>query len=351
MPAAQELPALLKLLGDTTRLRILALIATEEVSVGELSRALGMSQSRVSNHLRLLRKARWIAERHSGPSTFLRIAAHKGGTEHEAVWSALRPRIATLPEHRADLLRLEALFEERAKSSSQFFDRVAADWDKIGLDFASGQARQRAAASLVPRGLVFADVGCGTGYMARALLGIAERIICVDRSRAMLDQARAHLARDTRGSRLDFRFGELDALPIQDGELDGLVAAMVLHHLPALEPALHEMLRVLKPGAPAIVLELAPHKEGWMRETLGDRHLGLEPGDVLAAFERSGFEGAHLEPVDDHYQPRSPSDDGVERHVQLPMYLVRGFAPRHPVQPANATHTHKDSNEPRQHRR
>jgi len=161
------------------------------------------------------------------------------------------------------------------------------------------------------------------------MLGLAERVICVDRSRAMLGQAQARLTRDTRGSRLDFRYGELDALPIHDGELDGLVAAMVLHHLASLEPALAEMRRVLKPGAPAVVLELGPHKEGWMRETLGDRHLGLEPADVLAAFERAGFEQARLEPVDDHYQPRPPSAAGTDERVQLPLYLVRGFAPRH----------------------
>ena len=74
MLAAVELTALLKVLGDATRLRILALVGAEELSVGELSRALGMSQSRVSNHLRLLRKSGLVAERHAGPSTFLRLA-------------------------------------------------------------------------------------------------------------------------------------------------------------------------------------------------------------------------------------------------------------------------------------
>jgi ArsR family transcriptional regulator len=322
---APDVTAQLKVLGDPTRLRILALIESEELSVGELSRALGMSQSRVSNHLRLLRRAGWLAERRAGTTTFLKFAHASGDASSDPLWNALRPRIAALPAHRADLLRLTELTEERARRSADFFDSVAGTWDKIGVDFASGQARQRAAASLLAPGMVVADVGCGTGYMAESLLGLVERVICVDRSRAMLAQAERRLTRDARGTQLEFRQGELDALPIADAELDGLVAGMVLHHLADLAPALSQMRRVLKPGAVASVLELAPHQEDWMRESLGDRYLGLEPAEVLAAFERAGFEHAQLAPLEDAYQPRPPAAD---ERVRLPLYLVRARAPR-----------------------
>ena len=69
-----ELPTLLRVLSDTTRLRILGLLELEELSVGELGRALGMAQSRVSNHLRVLREAELLSERHVGTSTILRPA-------------------------------------------------------------------------------------------------------------------------------------------------------------------------------------------------------------------------------------------------------------------------------------
>ena len=71
---ASHLPSLLKVLADPVRLRILGLLELEELSVGELSRALGMAQSRVSNHLRVLREQELLAERHAGTSTFLRPA-------------------------------------------------------------------------------------------------------------------------------------------------------------------------------------------------------------------------------------------------------------------------------------
>jgi len=335
----------LKVLGDATRLRILALLEREELSVGELSRSLGMSQSRVSNHLRVLREAHLLDERRSGNSTFLRLAG-AAGSERDGVdgagvavelWATLRERVAELPEHAADLGRLAAVVEERQRSSTEFFDRVAKDWDKIGVDFSTGQARQRAAASLLPPGLVFADLGCGTGYMARGLVGLCRRLICVDRSAAMLGEARERLE-ELAGAggvtELDFRRGELDELPIADGELDGLVAGMVLHHVARLDRPLSEMRRVLRPGGTAVLVDLAPHGEEWMREAQGDRLLGIDPADVTAALEAAGFERAVLETVHDQYQPTVPADiaaavgdDGPRERARLPLFLVRAHKP------------------------
>jgi ArsR family transcriptional regulator len=348
MVASTVLTASLKVLGDATRLRILALLEREELSVGELSRSLGMSQSRVSNHLRVLREAHLLDERRSGNSTFLRLTGCDGGPRDAGgngsggrngtsvaveLWATLRERVAELPEHAADLGRLAAVVEERQRSSAEFFDRVAKDWDKIGVDFSTGQARQRAAASLLPPGLVLADLGCGTGYMARSLLGLCQRLICVDRSAAMLRQARERLeGAELPGAptQLEFRQGELDQLPLEGGEVDGLVAGMVLHHVARLDRPLAEMRRVLRPGGTAVLVDLAPHGEEWMREAQGDRLLGLDPADVTAALEAAGFVRAVLETVHDHYQPTVPQElagsDRRER-ARLPLFLVRAYAP------------------------
>lgn len=336
MVAGAALTSLLKVLGDPTRLRILALLEREELSVGELSRTLGMSQSRVSNHLRVMRELDLLRERHAGSSRFLRLAlAELNGEGRFArdLWGTLSPAVAVLPDHVADLHRLEAVLSERERSASEFFDRLAADWDKIGLDFESGQARHRAAARLMPEGRVFGDLGCGTGYLARALVGLCERLVCVDRSAKMLDRARAKLERaPASGTRVEFRQGEMDELPIADAELDGLVAGMVLHHLSDLDRPAREMRRVLKPGATASVLELAPHSEAWLREAQGDLFLGVDSSDVMAALERAGFEELSFEVPDDHYTPPAPSAEppagnGAER-ARLPLYLVRARAPR-----------------------
>jgi len=324
--AAADLTGLLKTLADPTRLRMLALCDGSELAVGELSRALGMSQSRVSNHLRLLREAGLVSERRAGTSIFVRVAPDFGGEPVRSVWAALKSRLDESPEHRRDLLRLERVLGERERGSAELFEHLAADWDKIGVDFQTGQARQRAAACLLPRGLAIADLGCGTGYLARGLAGLVSKVICVDRSRAMLAQARKRLAKECPDAQVELRRGELDALPLAAGEVDGVVAGMVLHHLPELAPALREMRRVLKPRAPLVVLELEPHSEDWMREELGDLHLGLEPASIVTALRRAGFQEIAVEPVDDHYTPRRR---GAEAQAQpaLPLYLVRACAP------------------------
>ncbi len=325
LAAETSLPGLLKLLADPTRLRILALIDREELAVRELSRALGLAQSRVSNHLRHLREAGLLVERHAGSSTYLRLATQKNGAAAATrLWETLREELDGLPEHAADLDRLAAVLAARAGASDTFFDRVAGSWDKIGGAFRTGQARQRAGLHLLPPGLKLADLGCGTGYMAHALLGHCSEVICVDRSNGMLDAAQERLQRTARSTKVELRQGALDALPIETGEVDGVVAGMVLHHLPELDPAIAEMRRILRPGGTAVVLDLDPHREVWMQSELGDRHLGLSSSDVLAAFRRAGFEDVSLDPVDDHYQPRSPSGDAVS----LSLFIVRGRAPQ-----------------------
>lgn len=321
-----QVTSLLKLLGDPTRLRILALVEREELSVGELSRALDMSQSRVSNHLRLLREADLVTERRDGTSTRLRLAAPTAGDVGlvAALWPALRPELATIPEHGADLARLAELVEERELASREFFDRVARDWDTIGVDFETGAARERSTASLLSGEEVFGDIGCGTGYLSASLLGLCRRLVCVDRSPAMLRQARERLSQDPRGTVVELRRGELHELPIDDGELDGLVCGMVLHHVPRADDALAEMHRVLRPGGRVVVLDLKPHAQEWVRGTLGDHHLGLQPGELAADLSRAGFEHVRLEPVHDAYRPTAPETVGsADGRARLPLFLLR----------------------------
>ena len=265
--AETSLAGLLKLLADPTRLRILALLDQHELSVGELARALGMAQSRVSNHLRLLRENDLLVERHEGASTHLKLSSIEDGVSPvERLWQALKPEVHVLAEHAADKIRLDRVLAERRAKDGDFFDRVAGEWDKIAGDFATGQARHRAAAHLLPKEFVLADLGCGTGYMTEALLGTCGRVICVDRSKGMLAEAKKRIARAARGTAVEYRRGELDRLPIDDGEVDG----------------------------------------------------------VLAAFQRAGFVDAAIEPVSDEYRPSAA--DGATVH--LPLYLVRGRKPR-----------------------
>jgi len=318
----------MRLLGDPTRLRMLSLLEREELAVGELSRCLGMTQSRISNHLRLIRAAGILIERKVGTSTYVRLnRAAAAGSLADRVWQILRPEMEHLPEHGADCTRLSSVLDARRTDPGAFFDRIAGQWDELSGAFSTGLGRYRAGLQLLPAGYRVADLGCGTGYMAEALLNAVDYLICVDRSEPMLAAAKKRLESQARGTQLEFRLGAMDDLPIQDQELDGLVSGMVLHHLESLEGTAREMFRVLRPGASATVLELAPHRDLSMRNLHGDRHLGLPATDILNALERAGFDQLVIDPLDDAYRPRPEDQDSSGQAVSLPLYVVRARRP------------------------
>ncbi len=313
------LPSMLKVLADPTRLRILALLSQEELSVGELARATALAQSRVSNHLKVLRESGMLEERREGSSVLVQLATGRGLPEE--LWAAIEPRVRELEERSDDLDRLQRVLEDRRQRSREFFDRVAPEWDVMGSDFARGAARLEALNRLIPRQLVVADVGCGTGYMARALVKQVDRVICVDHSEAMLAQARQTL--QGLASKVEFRQGELDRLPLQDGEVDAVFAHMVMHHVPDLSAALREMHRALRPGGIMVITDLVPHREAWMTEQMADLRLGVDAPDLARRAERTGFRGARTETPDDAYVVESPGGQRIE----LPLFLFCAHKP------------------------
>lgn len=312
---SSTLTGLFRLLADPTRLRVLGLLAREELAVGELARVLGQSASRLGNHLRQLREADLVVDRKEGTWTFVSLA--KNDALPAELWAAVESELATAPDTQADLARLAEVLEERRARSRAYFDRVAPEWDVIGSDFQSGIARHQVASSLVERSLVVADVGCGTGYLSRAIAPLVSKVILVDHAPGMLEAARAGLA--DLECELEFRRGEIDALPIEDGEVDAVVAGMVLHHAPDPVAFFREAARVLRPGGSLVIEDLTPHREAWMREAMADLRLGLDPRDLVSRLEALGFTDVAHEPVEDAYTPERP--DGVR--VELPLFLIR----------------------------
>ena len=327
------LATLLKVLSDPTRLRLLGLLSREELSVGELARSVAMLQSRVSNQLKVLRECGLLDERREGASVLVRLA--RGNGLPDDLWTAIESRLEGLDGRTQDLERLDRVLDERRRRSREFFDRVAPEWDVVGSEFKRGLARWRALSCLVPDGLVVADVGCGTGYMARALVRVSERVICIDHSEAMLAQARQRL--DKHLDHVEFRAGELDRLPLADAEVDAVFASLVLHHVPDVFAALREMKRALKPGGLLVVTDLLPHKETWMTEAMADLRLGLDATDLKARVERVGFEDAAVDEIEDSYVVEGP--DG--RRAELPLFVVHARKPIRSTAPT-APSTHGD---------
>ena len=77
-----------------------------------------------------------------------------------------------------------------AKDVQEFFERVAVDWDTMRLAYYDERVIERmAAVSGVNEGMIVADVGPGTGFVAAGIAPRVGRVLAVDNSPAMLEVA------------------------------------------------------------------------------------------------------------------------------------------------------------------
>src|SRR6478752_6508262 len=229
--AATALPILesFSALADVTRCRMLLLLDRHELTVTELCSILQLPQSTVSRHLKTLSDAAWVASRRDGTSRYYTLALDDRDAHTRRLWSLLRERISATPGADQDARRLKGVLGRRQSQSEAFFASAAGQWDRLRRDlFGSASALHALPALLDPKWTV-GDLGCGTGETSAALAPFVARVIGVDRSGEMLQAARRRL-RDLHN--VEVRRGELEALPIDDRQLDAAIMTLVLHHVP-----------------------------------------------------------------------------------------------------------------------
>jgi len=147
-------------------------------------------------------------------------------------------------------------------SSYESYDQRAAHFDRTrgptGVEIIVGCLAQ---ARMPLSKMTLLDAGCGTGNYSRALLDYVARIEAVDLSAGMLEVARGKLGEPDLSARMAFHQASIEALPLPDGAVDGVMVNQVLHHLPD-DPAagwpahrrvLRELARVLRPGGVCVI--------------------------------------------------------------------------------------------------
>ncbi len=268
----KDASACYRLLGDEARLRLLRLLSLERLNVTELTFVLGLAQSGVSRHLKMLKDAGFVEEEKAGGFTYHRLAdfAAQGRT---ALWETLLDQFAQAddPAVRADNARLQEVLRMRKES---FLDHTAESADARQLvPGRSWAAWSRALGMLLPAMRV-ADLGCGEGYLTVETSRWARTVVGVDRSPAVLARARA-LAQRRRATNITWKRGELEKLPLASGRYDLALLSQALHHAVDSARAIGEAVRVLAPGGRVLILDLREHQETWVRDKLGDQTLGF----------------------------------------------------------------------------
>ena len=281
---------LYRLLGDDARLRILRLLAAERLNVSELTGILGLAQSGVSRHLGMLKDAGLIAEQREGVYTWYRLSPRLQEAENGfgPLWPLLKAQFDETgrgADGRADDARLEEVRRLRKENFEEHSGPDARERQMVpGRSWA---AWARALGHLLPPARV-ADLGCGDGYLTIEASRWASRVIAVDRSRPVLERARALAKR--RGVRnITWRQGELERLPLRDAVVDVAILSQALHHATDPAKALAEAARVVTPGGRVLVLDLREHDQHWVTERLGDRWRGFADETLKKLMKTAGL--------------------------------------------------------------
>ena len=285
---AGQVVDVLRAAGEPTRLRILALLAHEELAVLELCRVLDQSQPRVSRHLKLLAEAGLVERFPDGAWVFYRLSAHGDGAEFVAeTLTRIDPADPVLAR---DAQRLSQVQAERTADAAEYFARNAARWDEIrSLYVAESDVEQailEAAGAGPFRRLV--DLGSGTGRMLTLLAPRVEQALGLDLSQQMLNIARNQVAQAGL-ARCELRHGDIFGTRLPDASADLVVVHQVLHYLADPAAAVREAGRIVCDAGKLIIVDFAPHALEFLREQHQHRRLGFSDAEIQRWLEEAGF--------------------------------------------------------------
>jgi ArsR family transcriptional regulator len=283
----QQASSLFRLLSDSTRLRLLRILAKDRFNVTELTGILGVAQSNVSRHLGLLKDAGLVAEEREAGFVYYRVADDARSNGQGTLWALLDTHFesaATDRAVRADQARMQEVLRLRKENFDTHGDA------RQLVPGRSWAAWARALGHLIPP-LDVADIGCGEGYLTLEAARWARSVVGIDRSADVLERAKALAAR-RHVRNVEWKKGELAKLPLKDQSVDVALLSQSLHH--AIDPgrAIAETVRVLRPGGRVLILDLREHDETWVRSRLGDRHLGFSAAELETLLRRGGLTDA-----------------------------------------------------------
>ncbi|GEO81430.1 ArsR/SmtB family transcription factor [Pararhodospirillum oryzae] len=285
----------LRAAAEATRLRLLALCAQGDLSVSDLVRILGLSQPRVSRHLKVMCEAGLLDRLPEGTWVFYRLAPAGPGAQVARAIVGLVAGEAGATDETAGLLavdraRLEALRAERADAAAAYFRSNAPQWDELRrLSGAEEPVENAIAQRLAGRPIRdLLDIGTGTGRLLERLAPLARHATGIDQSREMLSLARANLDK-ARIRHAQVRQGDMYALPWPSASFDAISVHQVLHFAEHPGAVIAEAARVLRPGGRLIVADLAPHEREDLRERHNHRRLGFASADIKAWCAQAGL--------------------------------------------------------------
>lgn len=278
-------------LADSTRLRIMRLVAAMELAVGEIAQVLGQSQPRVSRHIAILCDAGLAERRREGSWIFLRaVTGGLAGSVGQMLAAAEEADAAFEALCEGDRRKLAAIRETRESQAQDYFSAHAENWDELRRLHSAEELVEKALAEALaptPLGRVL-DIGTGTGRMAELFATSAEGVVALDKSPAMLRVARARL-QHLGSERIEMVQGDFASLPLPAQSVDTVLFHQVLHFAQDPAAALREAARVTREGGRIAIVDFAAHQREELRERHAHARLGFEDRQMDALMKQSGY--------------------------------------------------------------
>ena len=273
----------LRALSEPTRLRLLALLLEEELSVAELQEALGMGQSRISASLGMLRRQGLVLDRRVGKNIYYAAVVSAIAPLRDAVTAA----VSELPEGERDRQALQLVLGKRRDRAADYFDKLAGKFGRTYVPGRSWQALAHGLLRLMPP-MIIADMGAGEGTLSQLLARTAKQVIAIDNSPKMVEYG-ARIAAENGYANLEYRLGDLEEPPIESATVDVVLFSQALHHASRPQRAVESALRILKPGGRILILDLASHTYEQAKELYAHVWLGFSGVELHAMLEKAGF--------------------------------------------------------------
>jgi ubiquinone/menaquinone biosynthesis C-methylase UbiE len=197
-----------------------------------------------------------------------------------------------------------------------YFEMVSPQWDLMRKNFYGEEVREAVLNAVgVKLTDTVLDVGAGTGFLTEAAAKRASKVIALDFSRGMSDEAVEKMG----NGNVEFRIGNVESMPLQDSSVDVVIGNMVLHHCPHPRVAFSEMSRVLKLNGRIAISDLQAHNYEWLRKEHADLWLGFKTEEVASMMIEAGLRNVRVETLSSCC---SSVEDGQQ--VKIPMFLAFG---------------------------
>ncbi|MFT3755899.1 MAG: metalloregulator ArsR/SmtB family transcription factor [Pseudoxanthomonas sp.] len=293
----EDWSARLKVFADATRVRLLALLEQEELTVAELSSITRLAQPRVSTHLARLKEAGLVRDRRAGVSAYYRFDEAALDPAQRALWQALGhgsddPLLRQDAERVADVLAMRA-------ADQNWADSVAGDMERHYSPGRTWEAMARSALPLLETGDVL-DIASGDGVLAELLAPHSHRYVCIDTSARVVAAAGERLRKL---KNVEVREGDMHALPFTAGSFDLVVLMHALTYAAKPALAVAEAARVLRPGGRLLLSSLARHEHKAAVAAYGHVNLGFSAKELRKFAETAGLAVSSVETVTREKRP------------------------------------------------